>query len=163
MKSQRLQYRKFDYDDIDDLFEILGNPNVCEYLPGEGAKTKEEAEKWLTHFIRNFDDEHQTHIFAISELDTEKVIGYGGLGYVKEFDKIEIMYGFNQSVWGRGYATEASLRMKELAKELELNDLIALADIHNIASQKVLLKTGFIETEQIHLWGLDVYLYKMNL
>lgn len=163
MKSKRLYYRPFINDDFDDLYELLSNPNVCEYLPGEGGKSEEEVEKWLMHFIRTFEDEKGSRIFAISEMDSEKVIGYGGLGYVKEFDKIEIMYGFNESIWGNGYATEVSLRMKELAIELGMKDLIALADINNIASQKVLLKTGFKQVKQIHIWGLDCYFYEMEL
>jgi len=82
---------------------------------------------------------------------------------VKEFEKIEIMYGFNELVWGKGYATETSKRMKELAIELGLKELIALADIHNIQSQKVLLKTGFEVVDQIHIWGIDCYSYTLDL
>ena len=115
IESKRLSFRKFKQDDFDDLNEILGKPKVCKYLPGKDEKSRDEIEKWHESFMKSFKDEHGTRIYAITELGTSKVIGYGGLGYVKEFDKIEIMYGFNESVWGKGYATETSLRMKELA------------------------------------------------
>ena len=163
IESNQLTFRKFNVDDFEDLYAILSNPNVCKYLPGNGAKSKEEIEKWHMHFMRSFQDEHGSQIFAILEKGSSKVIGYGGLGYVSEFDKIEIMYGFNESVWGKGYATETSLRMKELALELGMNTLIALADIGNIASQKILLKTGFKEVEHLHIWGIDCCFYELTL
>lgn len=163
IESDRLVYRKFTKDDYEDLYEILSNPKVCTYLPGDDNKSKEEIEKWHTMFQNSFMDDRQNRIFAILEKGSKKVIGYGGLGYVKEFDKIEIMYGFNEFVWGKGYATETSLRMKELAIELGIKDLIALADINNIASQKILRKTGFEEVEQIHIWGIDCFYYEMKL
>ena len=163
MESKRLKFRKFNFDDIDDLKEILTNPNVCKYLPGEGAYTEEVVDKWLAHFIRTFKDEHDTHLYAIEEKHIDKVIGYGGIGYVKEFDQMEIMYGFSESVWGRGYGTEASLRFKELAKELGMTFLIALADVDNVGSQKILKRTGYKQIKKINIWGLDCYYYEMEL
>jgi len=102
LQSKRLEYRKFDYDDFDDLTEIMSNPNVCEYIPGDPSYSKEVIEKWLNHFIRTYNDEHGTRLFAILEQGKSKVIGYGGIGYVKEFDQMEIMYVLNESVWGKG-------------------------------------------------------------
>jgi RimJ/RimL family protein N-acetyltransferase len=82
---------------------------------------------------------------------------------VKEFDQMEIMYVLNESVWGKGYASEASLYFKQLAKEQGLTFLIGLAHKDNIASQKVLLKTGYQEIKQVHIWGLDCFYYEMDL
>jgi len=163
IESKRLLYRKFTQEDFEDLHEILSNPAVCKFLPGNDNMSKEAIQKWHSMFMKSFLDEHHSSIFAILKKGSKKVIGYGGLGYVKEFDKIEIMYGFNQSVWGKGYATETSLRMKELAIELGMKDLIALADIRNIPSQKILIKTGFKETDRIHIWGIDCVHYEIKL
>jgi ribosomal-protein-alanine N-acetyltransferase len=163
LQSKRLEYRKFDYDDFDDLQEIMSNPNVCEYIPGGTVESKEVVSKWLNHFIRTFNDEHGTRLFAILEQGKSKVIGYGGIGYVKEFDQMEIMYVLNESVWGKGYASEASLYFKQLAKEQGIEELIGLAHVDNIASQKVLLKTGYQEIKQVHIWGLDCFYYEMDL
>jgi len=163
ISSERLNYRPFTYDDYDDLYLILSNETVCKYLPGDGKKSDDEINKWLQYFVRTFNDEQGNKLFAITVKGNDQVIGYGGLGYVKEFDSIEIMYGFNELVWGKGYATEASKRFKELAKDLKMTFLIALADINNIPSQKILLKTGYKEIKQMPLWGLDVYYYEMDL
>jgi len=163
INSKRLNFKPFTYDDYEDLHEILSNEKVCEFLPGEAAYDSEIITKWLNHFVRSFDDELGNKLFAIREEGSDKVIGYGGLSYVKEFESIEIMYGFNELFWNNGYATETSLRMKEFAIQLGLKNLIALADINNIPSNIILVKTGFKKIKQMKLWGLDVNYYEMKI
>ena len=93
----------------------------------------------------------------------DKVFGYVGLAHINEYNKPEILYGFNENYWHQGYATEAAARMKELAIDLKIESLIAFADINNSYSNKVLVKTGYKYMETIKLWGLNLNLYKMNL
>lgn len=163
IESKRLEYKAWTYDDMEALEAILGNPNVCEYLPGNKQKSKEELTKWLHHFIRTFDDETGQQVFAIYLKGTDKIIGYGGLAWVSEFNHMEIMYGFNEEYWGKGYAKEASIRFKEYAIERGLNFIIALADINNIPSQKILEKTGYKQIKTIDIWGITCHYYEMEL
>ena len=161
--SDRLEFTSFTYDDFEGLYDILSDDEVCKYLPGQKGKSEEEVNKWLHHFVRMFDDENGTKVFAIREKGKTPLIGYGGLGYVKEFDQIEILYGFHKQVWGKGFATETSFRMKDLAIDEGLDFVIALADINNIPSQRILLKTGFEQVKEMELWGLELYYYEMKL
>jgi RimJ/RimL family protein N-acetyltransferase len=163
LNSLRLEYRPFLESDYDDLEDILSRNEVCLFLPGKTPRTPIQIEKTLTHFIKNFQIEKANVVFAVSIQNQKKVIGYAGLQYVKEYDKTEIMYGFHNDYWKKGFATEASLRMKELAKEWVITDLIALADTENIGSQNVLIKTGFKKMNEVDLWGLHMYYYEMNL
>ncbi len=163
LKSERLLFRPWTYDDSDDLVELLSNPNVCEYLPGTNGKSKEEINKWLQFFVRSFNDELGNKIFAIEKKDTKEIIGYGGLGFVKEFEQIEIMYGLKESAWRQGFGKEISLRMKKYAEDLGLTFLIALADINNQGSNKILEYTGFIKMKEIELWDLNLNYYEMKL
>lgn len=162
-ESNRLRYEQWKTSDFHILKTIIGNPKVCEYLPGPHEKTDEDIQKWLDYFVKSFGVYHNTYIFKISHKDNLDIIGYGGVAYVKEFDKHEIMYGINEDYWGQGYGTEISMRMKELAKELGHNNIIALADVNNVASKKILVKTGFTPIKEIHLWGLHLQYYEMEL
>ena len=162
-KSERLDYSKWEESDFETLKIILSNPNVCEFLPGNKHKNDEEIRKWLNYFVQTFGNDKGTKIFKVKLKDTDSVIGYCGLGYVKEFDQIEIMYGLDENYFRNGYGSEMSLRMKKLANELGIKKLIALADINNIPSNKILKKTGYTKKEQINLWGLDLNYYEMNL
>ena len=163
LSSTRLKYRLFKNEDFTDLFEILGNDNVCEYLPGETTFNPQQVQKWLDHFINSFSVDKPNLIYALTFNNSDKVIGYVGLAYVKEFEKNEIMFAINEDYWHQGIASEAAQRMKELAKELNLNEIIALADIDNIYSQKVLLKLGYKYLETIELWGLTLKYYNLNI
>jgi len=162
LTSKRLTYIKWQDDDFDALKEILGNPKVCEYLPGNNQKSDDEIRRWLHYYVASFNDAKGNRIYKV--LDSEqRVIGYCGLGYVKEFDQIEIMYGLAESAWRNGYGLEMSLRMKELAVELGYDFVIALADINNAASNKILIKTGYHFVRQIELWGADLNYYEQQL
>ncbi len=163
LESNRLEYELWQENDFDTLKQILGNPKVCEYLPGDKNKNDDEVKRWLNYFIQTFGNEKGTKIFKVKIKNTDQVIGYCGLGYVKEFDQIEIMYGMDEKYFHQGYGSEMSLRMKDLAINQNIKHLIALADINNIASNKILQKTGYTKKEQINLWGLDLNFYEMDL
>ncbi len=161
--SKRLRYRKFKETDFNDLYEFLSDQEVCRYLPGPGAFSKEQIERWLQFFITSYDLDKPNMIYAVTLLNSSKVIGYAGFAYVAEFNKNEIMYAFHKDVWNQGYATESARMMLEIAKAYHQPKIIALADINNIPSQKVLLKIGYKQIKQITLWGSDLYYYEMKL
>lgn len=163
LQSERLLFVPWIYDDFDELFTILHDERVCEYLPIKGKYEKEHIEKWLNHFVRQFDDELGNIHFKVIEKDTSETIGYAGHSYVSEFKEIEIMYGLHHKYWGKGYGTEVSKRMKNLAISRGLKKIIALADINNTGSNKILLKTGYKEIKQLKIWGLDCYYYEQKL
>ncbi|MBU1144938.1 MAG: GNAT family N-acetyltransferase [Firmicutes bacterium] len=161
LHSKRLEYRPFQETDFLDLVELLTNESVCEFLPRKKAYSEEVIHNWLTHIIKSFSIDFPNVIYAVIEPISQEVIGYAGNAYVKEYEKNEIMYAFKESAWHQGYATEAALKMKEVAIFLHQKEVIALADIHNIASQNVLKKVGFICKETVLLWGLEMYYYEL--
>ncbi len=162
MESRRLSYRKFTKDDFDALYEILHNDNVTKYLPDKTAVSKERCQKWLSYFIDNFVEGKNT-IFALVEKKSNKLMGYAGVTFVKEFDKYEIMYGLHEEYWGKGFASEAAWKMKDLAEEYGLDRVIALADPYNVGSNKVLLKIGYELKDIINLWNMTLNYFEMEL
>jgi RimJ/RimL family protein N-acetyltransferase len=57
---------------------------------------------------------------------------------------IEVGYILKRSAWGNGYATEACRRLVQFAfEETELDEIVAVTDPRNAASEKVLRKCGF--------------------
>lgn len=60
--------------------------------------------------------------------------------------EIEIGYLLKKSAWGKGYATEACRRLLKFAfEETPLDEVVAVTDPQNTASQNVLRKSGLIE------------------
>ncbi|MFC4639871.1 GNAT family N-acetyltransferase [Deinococcus hohokamensis] len=59
----------------------------------------------------------------------------------------EIGYGFNPAVWGQGYATEAVAALAgHLLAEPGIRAVSAQTAVTNVASARVLAKTGFVQT-----------------
>lgn len=162
-RSTNLQYRPFQAQDIHFLVELLADDDVCRYLPGNIGYPKSKISNVLYRFMHSYKENKYYHVFLVTDKTTNQPIGYCGIQPVLEFKKYEIFYAYIPSAWGKGYGTEASITMREVAKEIGLKELIALADIENIGSQKVLEKTGFIKQKKLHLWGLDMYFYEMKL
>ena len=59
--------------------------------------------------------------------------------------EIEIGYILKRSAWGKGYATEAAQRLLKFAfEETPLDEIVAVIDAENIASQSILEKCGLV-------------------
>ena len=60
--------------------------------------------------------------------------------------EVEVGYILKRSAWGKGYATESCRRLLKFAfEETPLEEIVAVTDPENTASQKVLRKSGLIE------------------
>lgn len=163
IESNRLEYRAFTKNDFSDLFEILGDPEVCKFMPGPSVYSKEEVEKWLSFFIREFSIENKSVVYAVSLKGRDKVIGYCGCSYVREFERNEIKYYLNSSYFRHGYGLEMAFRMKHLAKDLGFRFLVGLVDVNNAGSYKILEKIGYKYKEDIELWGSYLRYYEIQL
>lgn len=163
METTRIRFRRFTQDDFDALYEILHNDNVTRYLPDKKAVSKERCQQWLDHFINKFDEDKPNTVYALIDKETDTLFGYAGLAYLKEFHMNEIMYGLREDYWGKGLATEAAFKMKDLADDNKLDKVVALADPYNFGSNKVLLKIGFELRDIIELWGMTLNYFEMEL
>ncbi len=162
LESERLKYRKFKVEDEPFIVELMTDDRVCKFFPGKKGYSLDTCQKILNYYIKSFDYQNKQRVYLVSTKE-EEPIGYVGIQIVKEFDKYEIFYAFKPNYWGFGYATESALRMIELAQKTDIKELIALADIDNEPSQKVLEKIGYIKEKQIFLWDLDLYFYTMKI
>ena len=162
LETERLSLRKFTEADELFVYELMGSDKVCEYFPGKKGYSLETCKKLLNYYIKSFGYQDKQRIYLVSTKEGEK-IGYVGIQIVKDFNKFEVFYALKPDFWGFGYATEAAIEMIKLAKLTNIDELIALADIENPASQHVLEKIGYTKEKQIKLWELDLYFYTMKL
>jgi ribosomal-protein-alanine N-acetyltransferase len=76
---------------------------------------------------------------AVGQVGTKGGVGKDGA--------LEIGYGMNESVWGRGVATEAvAALVEELLRWPDVDTVTAKTAVGNIGSQRVLAKNGFART-----------------
>ncbi len=163
MESSRILYRRFHMDDFEALFEILKNDNVTRYLPDRTGISAERCAQWLGYFVKSYDETKPNLIYALIDKETNKLFGYAGVAYLKEFKLNEIMYGIHEEYWRQGLATEAAQMMKEVATQFKLKKVVALADPQNIGSNKILIKLGYNLKDIVDLWGMDLNYFEMEL
>lgn len=140
--TERLAFREMTVDDLDDMADLLGDPEVMEFY--RHPKDRSEALDWIMWNQRLYRD-HGFGLWLIELRATGTFVGDCGLT-VQEVDgatEIEVGYHVRRSVQLRGYATEAAAASRDYARDvLGLDRLIAIIRPGNVASQRVAEKIG---------------------
>ncbi len=159
LETDRLLFREFVLDDVEDFFRMVSDPDVIRYT-GDGGKTLEEARKGLEE--RLFQDywNYGYGRWAAIYKPTGTVIGFAGLKYLDDVGEVDLGYRFFKEHWSKGLATEAAKAVLNYGFDsLRLPRIIGIADIQNKASIRVLEKVGFKFEKFTTYRGFDVAWY----
>jgi ribosomal-protein-alanine N-acetyltransferase len=156
LETERLLLRRVSNDDVNEIMELRGNPETMKYIPRPLVKTKEEA---LAH-IKMIDDKIEANEginWAITIKGSPKLIGVIGHYRIQpENHRCEIGYMILPQYNGQGYVTEAVKAVLHYGfDDLQMHSIEGVIDPDNIASEKVLLKNGFVKEAHIlenELW-----------
>ena len=141
LETPRLLLRPFVPEDAPIVHAVYSDPVVMRYVATgpmqDIALTRRLLEDYDLHNRR-----HGFSFWAVIERASGALIGDSGL-YRTPAGEVELGYTLGVPWWGRGYATEAAGRWLEFAfDELKLDEVIALVEPANTASQHVLEKLG---------------------
>ncbi|MEM9931038.1 MAG: GNAT family N-acetyltransferase [Bacteroidota bacterium] len=142
--SDRLGFRNWTMNDLDDLYEMNSTPQVMRHFPA--TQRREECEAFILRAQRHF-QEHGFNYYAVDHLASQECIGFTGLArqtYTAPFTPCtDIGWRLKEAHWGHGYATEGAKACLLHAKhELGLNEIFAVAVKQNEASINVMRKIG---------------------
>ena len=144
LETDRLILRKIEYSDKSDIFEYAKNPEVAKYVLWEPHKEEIDTIAFLNIIYAAY-NKNKTAPWGIQIKENSKMVGtVGFVKWDKENKTGEIGYALSQEYWGKGIITEA---VKEIVKfgfdKMELKKITAHCISENLASEKVLLKSGF--------------------
>lgn len=153
LETERLYMRPFKTADAADLFAMDNNPEVHTYLWQQPTLDQEESVKTIAYILEQY---HRNQIgrFATFLKETDEFIGWTGIKFID--DHVEnghtnfYDYGYRlaEAHWGKGYATEATLKWLEFGfQTMNIPMMHAYAHRENGASNRILQKTGFIFQE----------------
>lgn len=143
LETKRLVLRKWTNADRDALFEILRNPRVARFVADGQPFTLEETGEFLA-WAEKYQRENGFCRWKVIEKASCAVIGSCGFALPFDLNEIELGFLLAQKSWGRGYATEIAAATVDYGfKKLGFHEIIAMTDLENTASQKVLEKIGF--------------------
>lgn len=141
LRTARLEIRPFTEADVDAAHRVYGDAEVMRWV-GEGRPvTREETAAMLRGYVEH-QAEHGYAFWAVVERGTGELIGDAGLEHTEH--GLELGYTLARPAWGRGLATEAARAVVDAARgPLRRDRLVALADVQNPGSARVLEKVGF--------------------
>ncbi len=144
VETDRLILRRFHLLDTQAMHRVFGDPDVMRY--GDGIQTEAWVRDWLRQCLETHYPQWGFGPWAVVDKQRREALGYCGLFYFPDVcgqPEIEIGYRLARAFWGRGYATEAVLAVRDYGFDtLCLPRLIAMIDPHNTASIRVAEKAG---------------------
>ena len=143
LHTKHLLIRPWKVTDAEALYTQAHNPIIGKRCGWNPHKSVDESREIIEVVLS------KSHSFAICLANN---IPIGSIGLLLQGEsnlpvsenEAEIGYWLGEDFWGKGYVTEATLRVLQYAfDELHLTQLWASAYKENIASQRVLEKCGF--------------------
>ncbi|MFC5047789.1 GNAT family N-acetyltransferase [Aquimarina hainanensis] len=166
IETTRFILRDLEMTDAPGIFDLDSDPDVHEYLGKKPIQTIKEAEETIL-FIRNQYKENGIGRWAIIDKSTRDFIGWAGIKYEQTLRKgisyYDLGYRLRKKYWGKGIASEtAKEAVKYGFEQLGVQEIFAAADIANIGSNKVLIKTGLSLIETFDLDGIPHNWYTIH-
>jgi RimJ/RimL family protein N-acetyltransferase len=144
LQSERLLIRPLSPDDLDRHFAIYSNPDVVRYLYEEPFDREGAREHLKRRSSIDLPTEGSWINLGVELIEGRVLIGEVGLALVSAVHAhCEVGYVFDPAYHSKGYATEATTLMVELAfSALEAHRVSARLDARNVASARVLERLG---------------------
>ncbi len=103
--------------------------------------------------------------WVLVERESGEFAGRGGLAWtaVEGVAHVELPWSIEPRLHGQGLATEAAVAATRFGRELGFEEVIALTLPTNVASQRVALKAGFEQVDEVTHAGLPHLLFRRLL
>jgi ribosomal-protein-alanine N-acetyltransferase len=146
IETSRLVIRTYLEEDLMECFNLMQDKELFTYLDMD-VMSLDEYKRLFNWLIKSYDvgfDKDFKYSFNITLKENGKHIGWCGIGGLN-FDHAtkEIYYLIGKEYWGNGYAKEASEALLDFGfNVMNLEEIVAIAQPENIASQKVIKNMG---------------------
>ena len=143
LDTERLRLYPLTEDDLDDLVELDGEPEVRRMADPAGVIIPADREERRTY-------EWERHVAPGGFYGARERVGHAFVGWFQlervpdRPDEVELGYRLRRNVWGLGYATEALAAVRDCAAALGLERVYALCHPAHRTSARVLEKAGFL-------------------
>lgn len=146
-KNDRIIIREFSPEEFPLFSTLFENENVTRYLP---YKTHEEYKEMFEKALSDYKESPFSR-WGIFNAENNDFVGMClARVFLDNPEQTEIGYTLGENYWGKGLGTEVCKALVDYCSSLNLEkDIVAVTDLDNIGSQKVLLKSGFNRIENL--------------
>ncbi|KKY01695.1 GNAT family acetyltransferase [Paraclostridium benzoelyticum] len=144
VETKRLILRRYTINDKDDMFNNwTSDEEVSKFLAWKPHKSVDETKSILESWILEYENMDRYH-WGIEIKSNNQVIGDIAVFNLKENHcSCEIGYCLSRQFWNRGIMTEALSGVIDfLFKKVGLNRIVAMHNVNNIQSGKVMIKSN---------------------
>lgn len=149
IETERLILRQFKETDAEALSLICNQKYILKWMPDWEGNVEERREwiRWIESLYTKANKETARIMLAVALKESKELIGMIGIGNKEEVDnEIEIAYFISEDYCNKGYMTEAARAMVQWTfNTLDLEYLIAIVEIDNFPSQRIVEKCRFIK------------------
>ena len=175
IETERLLLRLPREEDVDAYARAFADPETMRYMGDGSTATREQAERGI-RFWRDRWEVNGIGLFSVENRDTGELVGRAGFlvwdtaswetssfAEAGERAVVELGWLVFREHWGRGYATEAALALRDwgMAKG-GLTRLISLIRYGNDRSVRVAEKIGETYERDVVLMGGPAMLYALE-
>lgn len=151
LETPRLRIARLKYEDAEEIFYAYASKlEATRYVSWPTHRTVADTNSYLS-YARSAWNAGLEFNFSIRLQSNNRLIG--SIGAVNDMGKYQFGYVISPLNWNQGYATEACKRLiEELQKVDDIFRIWTFVDIENVASSKVLLKSGMKEEARLKNW-----------
>ncbi|HPH96072.1 MAG TPA: GNAT family N-acetyltransferase [Anaerolineaceae bacterium] len=154
LQTEHVSLRAWQSADAPRLFEILQEEGILRYFPNQTPPPIERVERYIQRHQTHWEERGCGHWAVTVE---GQVMGWCGLEYLPESDETEVAYLLSHACWGKGLATEAACASVRFGfQQAGLSKIIGLVHPENIASRRVLEKSGLHYIDRKEYFGIDL-------
>lgn len=156
IETDRFILRKLENEDVEEVFEILSNPKVIENLNMSIQNTLEDTKALFNDYFEEL-KKGTKFPYAIIDKNSKDFVGVF-LIKLDLFDEdcFEFTVYLKEKFWGKGIYSEVLPYMTKFAfEDVQTGNFRGFVMEKNIASSKVLEKTGFTLEKIFEVPGLE--------
>jgi RimJ/RimL family protein N-acetyltransferase len=181
--TDRLILRPPSPGDLEDFVALGSDPEVMRYIGQGQVQSRAQAAFWMEclladarHGIPVPHPDEMPGWLVVIERDTGAFVGLAvltvlGAAHVAAVGPsacqppvVEVGYRLARPFWGRGYATEAAaVLVRHGFTKMRLPQITAIADVRNVASNRVLEKLGFVMRKTYEMNGQSINFHSLSI
>src|ERR1043166_2261228 len=163
-ETARLKLRELGADDAAFILELVNEPGWLRFVGDRNVHSLDDARGYIARGPAASYEKHGFGLWAVELAASGEPLGMCGLVRRATLEDVDLGFAFLSRHWGQGYARAAAV--VTLARErYGLAKLVAITDVDNLASQKVLASVGFLYDKPVHVddTGEPLSLYVLDL
>jgi RimJ/RimL family protein N-acetyltransferase len=162
-ETERMILERLRREHAPELLRLLRDPRVAATLwPRAELPTEADVLDGLAAKVEHW-NRHGFGMWLLRDRETGEMVGRGGLQYTYTagLNDVEAGWAVVPERWGQGFATELAHACVMVAFEhLDLLEIVAFTLPDNLASRRVMEKSGFLYERDIVHAGLPHVLYR---